>query len=195
MSSHTPQNIFIQGPIPLHVVSDCLAKYSEQTEIGAQSLFPGQVRSDPMGTADATRTDPMSATNTDPMGKADATRTNPHRTADATRTEPFGATNTDPMAHDRVKAIHYTAYEEMALEKMQEIRSSLFERYPLTSIHVYHSLGLVPAGAISLLIFTAAPHRRTAIDACTELVESIKTHLPIWGQELSDNLSHWKTNK
>jgi molybdopterin synthase catalytic subunit len=157
MSSRKPKNIFVQGPISPQLVADCLAKHSEQTEIGAHSLFLGQVRSDAMGKPDAK--------------------------------------STDPLAQDRVKAIHYTAYEEMALEKMQEIRDSLFERYPLTCLHVYHSLGLVPTGAISLLVFTSAPHRRAAIDACTELVESIKAHLPIWGQELSDNLSHWKINK
>jgi molybdopterin synthase catalytic subunit len=173
MSSRKPKNIFVQGPISPQLVADCLAKHSEQTEIGAHSLFLGQVRSDAMGTPDA---DPRSTPDTDAQSTPDAT-------------------STDPLAQDRVKAIHYTAYEEMALEKMQEIRDSLFERYPLTCLHVYHSLGLVPTGAISLLVFTSAPHRRAAIDACTELVESIKAHLPIWGQELSDNLSHWKINK
>jgi molybdopterin synthase catalytic subunit len=169
MSSHPPINIFVEGPLSPELVSEILSKHNQRTEIGAHSIFLGQVRSDPMGTPEPTKTDPMGT--------------------------PEPPESADPLAHDRVKAIHYTAYEEMALEKMQEIRDRLFERYPLTCLHVYHSLGLVPAGALSLLIFTSAPHRRAAIDACTELVESIKAQLPIWGQELSDNLSHWKTNK
>lgn len=181
MSSHKPHNIFVQGPIPPELVSECLITQSQQTDVGAHSLFLGQVRSDPMGTPGA------------------AGRRSANAAAETGAGAPAAsgaiAASADPLEHERVKAIHYTAYEEMALEKMEELRISLFDRYSLTSLHVYHSLGSVPAGAISLLIFASAPHRRAAIDACTELVESIKSGLPIWGQEVSDNQTNWKTNK
>jgi molybdopterin synthase catalytic subunit len=178
MSSHKPHNIFVQGPIPPELVSECLIRHSQQTDVGAHSLFLGQVRSDPMGTSG-----PAAETST---GGAAPGAAEPGPTRPA---------STDPLEHERVKAIHYTAYEEMALEKMEALRKSLFDRYSLTSLHIYHSLGFVPAGAISLLIIASAPHRRAAIDACTELVESIKSGLPIWGQEVSDNQTNWKTNK
>jgi len=147
MDSHKMKNIFHQGPIPPHLVAESLQKHSSRTDIGAHSLFLGQVRSDVLG----------------------------------------GRT---------VTAIEYTTYEDMALEKMEEIREAIFAKYPLTCLHVHHSLGVIQAGEISLFVFASSPHRRAAMDACNEIVEDIKSSLPVWGKELfEDNDSHWKENK
>lgn len=139
------KNIFTQGPIPPSLVAESLEKHAARTDIGAHSLFLGQVRAD--------------------------------------------------LAEGRrVCAIEYTAYEEMALEKMHEIREAVFARYPLTCMHVYHSLGTVKAGEISLFVFTSSEHRRAAIDACNETVEAIKSSLPVWGKECFDEGFRWKEN-
>ena len=83
----------------------------------------------------------------------------------------------------------------MALEKMHEIREAIFEKYELTCMHVYHSLGKVKAGEISLFVFTSSAHRRAAIDACNEIVERIKKELPVWGKEIfEDETYQWKVN-
>ena len=92
-----------------------------------------------------------------------------------------------------VSAIDYTAYEEMANEKMQIIREEIFSKYELTCMHVYHSLGRVESGEISLFVFTSSPHRKAAIDACEEMVELIKKELPIWGKEIFENGYVWKS--
>jgi molybdopterin synthase catalytic subunit len=108
----------------------------------------------------------------------------------------LGQIRADEKEGHQVTAIQYTAYEEMALEKMSNIREDIFAKYPLTCLHVYHSLGLVPTGEICLFVFTSAVHRKEAIDACEELVERIKVELPIWGEEIIDNGSQtWKINK
>lgn len=107
----------------------------------------------------------------------------------------LGQVRADVVGESRVAAIEYTAYEPMALEKMHEIREDIFARYPLTCMHVHHSLGTVRAGEISLFVFTSAPHRRAAIDACNEVVEAIKAALPVWGKEIFDNQdTRWKAN-
>ncbi len=96
----------------------------------------------------------------------------------------------------KLPAFEYTAYEEMALEKMHTIRENIFAKYDLTCMHVYHSLGKVAAGEISLFVFTSSAHRKAAIDACEESVERIKAELPVWGKELfSDETYHWKVNQ
>jgi molybdopterin synthase catalytic subunit len=96
----------------------------------------------------------------------------------------------------QVTAIEYSSYEPMALEKMHEIREAVIGKYSLTCMHVYHSLGTVAAGEISLFVFTSAVHRRAAIEACEETVERIKSELPVWGKELFANESYqWKENK
>jgi molybdopterin synthase catalytic subunit len=114
----------------------------------------------------------------------------------------LGQVRKDVIDEKTVDAIEYTTYEELALEKMHIIREETFAKYELTCMHVYHSLGRVAAGEICLFVFTSSAHRRPAIDACNEVVERIKTELPVWGKELfpagpnGDDESHqWKINK
>ncbi|WP_294281627.1 molybdenum cofactor biosynthesis protein MoaE [uncultured Chryseobacterium sp.] len=139
-------NIFIQGAISPQLISDSIAKHSVKKNIGAHSIFLGQIRE-------------------------------------------------DIIDNRLVKAIEYTAYEEMALEKMHDIREDIFSRYELTCMHVYHSLGTVNAGEICLFVFTSSKHRKMAMDACDELVERIKSELQVWGKEIFNDETHqWKVN-
>ena len=107
----------------------------------------------------------------------------------------LGQVRADKIDGKEVTSIEYTAYEEMALEKMYTIREDIFKKYELTCMHVYHSLGTVKAGEISLFVFTSSAHRKAAIDACEETVERLKAELPVWGKELlTDDTYHWKEN-
>src|SRR5690554_4866306 len=107
----------------------------------------------------------------------------------------LGQIRADEKEGSVVKAIEYTAYEDMALEKAFEIREAIFEKYPLTCMHIYHSLGRVHVGEISLFVFTSSKHRKVAIAACEELVERLKKELPVWGKELlGSEEATWKEN-
>src|ERR1051325_11004094 len=146
MEKKKPKNIFVQGAISASFIADSIQKHNTKTNIGAHSIFLGQVRS-------------------------------------------------DVIDNKTVAAIEYTAYEEMALEKMHEIREAIFEKYSLTCMHIYHSLGAVKSGEISLFVFTSSAHRKVAIDACEEVVERIKKELPVWGREVFEDASYqWKEN-
>ncbi len=108
----------------------------------------------------------------------------------------LGQVRADSIEGKKVAAIDYTAYEELALEKMNVIREAIFAKYPLSCMHVYHSLGKVVAGEICLFVFTSGAHRKEAIEACEETVERLKAELPIWGKELFEDETHqWKVNK
>ena len=147
MAEKKLKNIFIQGAITPALIAESIGKHSTKTDIGAHSIFLGQVRS-------------------------------------------------DIMDNKKIAAIDYTAYEEMALEQMNEIREGIFLKYALTCMHVYHSLGRVSSGDICLFVFTSSRHRKAAIEACEETVELIKIQLPIWGKELFEDQSYqWKENK
>ena len=108
----------------------------------------------------------------------------------------MGQVRKDEIDSKTVSAIEYTAFEELALSKMHEIREDTFAKYPLSCMHVHHSLGVVNAGEICLFVFTSSAHRKPAIDACTEIVERLKAELPIWGKEIFEDSTHqWKENK
>ena len=146
MSSKKQHRIFFQGPIPAQKIADDIQKHAAKTNIGAHSIFLGQVRA-------------------------------------------------DELNGEKVVAIEYTAYELMVEEKIAVIREQFFEKYALTCMHIYHSLGRVAVGEICLFVFTSSAHRRDAIDACSEMVETIKKELPIWGKEICTNQSTvWKQN-
>ncbi|AOM79838.1 molybdenum cofactor biosynthesis protein MoaE [Pedobacter steynii] len=107
----------------------------------------------------------------------------------------MGQVRKDEIDGKFVAAIEFTAYEELALEKMHQIRADIFEKYPLSCLHVHHSLGMVKTGEICLFVFTSSAHRKPAIDACSEIVERLKAELPIWGKEIFEDETHqWKEN-
>lgn len=141
-----PRKVFLEGPISPAFIGDSIAKHSTKKDIGAHSIFLGQVRKDEIN------------------GKA-------------------------------VIAIDYSAYEEMAEEKFHEIREDAFAKYALTCLHIYHSLGRVMAGEISLFVFTSSKHRKDAMDACIYIVNRIKEEVPVWGKEIFEDESYtWKQN-
>ncbi|HMC84692.1 MAG TPA: molybdenum cofactor biosynthesis protein MoaE [Chitinophagaceae bacterium] len=108
----------------------------------------------------------------------------------------LGQVRADVIDGKKVTAIQYTAYEDMANEKMHTIREAVFEKYNLTCMHVYHSLGKIAAGEICLFVFTSSAHRKAAIDACEETVERLKAELPVWGKEIFEDQTHqWKINQ
>lgn len=107
----------------------------------------------------------------------------------------MGQVRKDELEGKFVTAIEFTAYEALALEKMDQIREQIFEKYPLSCLHVHHSLGIVHTGEICLFVFCSSAHRKPAIDACAEIVERLKAELPIWGKEIFEDDSHqWKEN-
>jgi len=108
----------------------------------------------------------------------------------------LGQVRADVIDGKTVKAIEYSAYEEMAEQTFYEIRETTFEKYDLTCMHIYHSIGEVKAGEIGLFVFTSSAHRKDAMDACRHLVEEIKAKVPVFGKEIFEDDSYiWKENK
>ena len=108
----------------------------------------------------------------------------------------MGQVRADIIKDKEIASIEYSAYEEMANNKATEIREMAFDRFNLSCMHIYHSLGNIKAGEICFFVFASSPHRKDAREAVSFLVETIKNDLPIFGKELFiDNSHQWKTNK
>lgn len=107
----------------------------------------------------------------------------------------LGQVRADEIDGKTVAAIEYTAYEEMANVKFDEIRETTFQKFDLTCMHIYHSLGSVKAGELCLFVFVSSPRRKQAMKALEYLVETIKEESPIFGKEIFEDESHqWKVN-
>lgn len=108
----------------------------------------------------------------------------------------LGQVRADEIDGKTVTAIDYSAHEEMANQAMHEIREEAFEKFDLTCMHIYHSLGIVKAGEICLFVFTSSVHRKECFEATRFIVEEIKTKVPIFGKEVFEDETHvWKKNQ
>ncbi|MBK9593439.1 MAG: molybdenum cofactor biosynthesis protein MoaE [Crocinitomicaceae bacterium] len=107
----------------------------------------------------------------------------------------LGQVRADEIAEKKVIAIDYSCYEEMAEKVFHEIREAAFEKFDLTCLHIYHSIGIVKAGELCLFVFTSSRHRKMAMDACRFIVEEIKLKAPVFGKEVFEDMTHqWKVN-
>ena len=107
----------------------------------------------------------------------------------------LGQVRADVIEGKTVAAIEYTAYEAMANTKFHDIRETAFEKFELTCMHIYHSLGTVKAGEICLFVFVSSPRRKVVFEALEFIVEAIKADVPVFGKEIFEDESHqWKVN-
>ena len=107
----------------------------------------------------------------------------------------LGQVRADVVEGQTISAIEYTAYEDMANAKFHEIREATFEKFNLTCMHIYHSLGRVSTGEICLFVFVSAPRRKEVFKALEYVVEEVKAKVPVYGKELFEDETHrWKVN-
>ena len=107
----------------------------------------------------------------------------------------LGQVRADEINEQMVLAIEYTCYQELADKKFYEIRESAFDKYNLTCLHIYHSLGKVKAGEICFFVFVSSKRRKEVYEATEYLVNRIKEEVPIFGKEIFQDQTHqWKVN-
>ena len=107
----------------------------------------------------------------------------------------LGQVRADEIDGKTVSAIEYTAYEDMANKKFHDIREATFDKFNLTCMHIYHSLGTVKAGEICMFVFVSSPRRKEVFKAIEFVVEEIKTNVPVFGKEIFEDKTHqWKVN-
>ncbi|WP_024480701.1 molybdenum cofactor biosynthesis protein MoaE [Cellulophaga baltica] len=107
----------------------------------------------------------------------------------------LGQVRADTIDEKVVAAIEYSAYEEMANKKFHEVREATFEKFDLTCMHIYHSLGAVKVGEICLFVFVSSPRRKVVFKALEYVVEKIKAEVPVFGKEIFEDESYqWKVN-
>ena len=108
----------------------------------------------------------------------------------------LGQVRKDTIESNVVSAIEYSAYEEMANKKITDIRESTFEKFDLTCLHIYHSLGVVEVGQIGFFVFVSSSRRKNVYNATQFIVDRIKNSVPIFGKEIFKNKEYnWKVNK
>jgi molybdopterin synthase catalytic subunit/molybdopterin converting factor small subunit len=87
--------------------------------------------------------------------------------------------------------LEYEAYEGMAEKVMEEIATTLRDRYELCRIAITHRVGRVGIGETSVAIAVSAPHREHALAACKEAIDTLKVDVPLWKKEVYEGGEEW----
>ena len=89
---------------------------------------------------------------------------------------------------DVLELEHYPGATEAALERIAQTAT---ERWSLQATTIVHRVGPMRPGERIVLVVTAAPHRRDALDACAYLIDRLKTDAPFWKRETRGDRASW----
>ena len=97
----------------------------------------------------------------------------------------IGRVRDDEVEGKRVRALEYSAYDEMAGKEAGEIVRTVKHAFSdVKTVIIVHSTGIVKAGEASLFIMVTSGHRDHASRACRHTLEMVKERLPVWKKEL-----------
>src|SRR5213592_714125 len=90
-----------------------------------------------------------------------------------------------------VTHLEYEAYAEMAEDVMAKLAADLESRYELCAVSIHHRIGRVEIGEASVVIAVSAPHRREALAACKDAIDTLKETVPLWKKEVYEGGEEW----
>ncbi|GAA1498464.1 molybdenum cofactor biosynthesis protein MoaE [Paeniglutamicibacter kerguelensis] len=96
--------------------------------------------------------------------------------------------------HDGGKEVVKLAYSAhpSANARMLELVAEVASRHPGTRLWAAHRVGELQIGDAALVAAAAAAHRGEAFEACRDLVETVKTHVPVWKEQFfADGHVEW----
>lgn len=85
----------------------------------------------------------------------------------------------------RTEKLFYEAYESLARRELIRIGKEALGRFSLGKVRIIHRLGAVVPGKSAVGVVVSAPHRAEAFQACSWVMDQIKTTAPIWKRDHS----------
>jgi molybdopterin synthase catalytic subunit len=83
-----------------------------------------------------------------------------------------------------VAYLEYQAYEPMAMQVFAQIGLEIRQQWTdANRVVIYHRVGKLKIGEISVLVAVGCPHRGEAFAACKYAIDTLKHQAPIWKKE------------
>ena len=92
---------------------------------------------------------------------------------------------------ETVSAMTLAHYPGMTERQLGKIEAEARERWPLDAVLIVHRHGRLEPGDRIVLVATASAHRKAAIDACSFLLDWLKTKAPFWKREETADGTRW----
>ncbi len=83
---------------------------------------------------------------------------------------------------------HYPGATEAALYRLAQ---AAVDRWSLLAATIVHRVGPMSPGERIVFVGTAAPHREAALQACSFLIDRLKTDAPFWKRETVAGTARW----
>lgn len=96
--------------------------------------------------------------------------------------------------HDGGKAVVRLGYSShpQALTRLRKVCEDVAAKHPTVTMAAVHRLGNLVVGDLAVVAAVSSAHRGEAFDACRELVDTLKSTVPIWKhQEFADGSDEW----
>lgn len=92
---------------------------------------------------------------------------------------------------EAVEAMVLEHYPGMTEKALAEIDAEAGKRWPLEASLIIHRHGRLLPGDAIVLVITASAHRQAAFEACSFLMDWLKTKAPFWKLEESAGKTRW----
>lgn len=90
-----------------------------------------------------------------------------------------------------VTGLDYSAHPT-ARQKLEEVADAVAERHQVTGVAAVHRVGTLAIGDIAVVVAASAAHRGQAFDASRDLIDTLKSEVPIWKhQRFADGTEEW----
>lgn len=97
----------------------------------------------------------------------------------------------DPEIDGAVTLLEYEAHPD-ATTILADIARRVIGEQPVR-VAVSHRTGALQVGELAVVVAVASAHRAAAFDVCRDLIETVKTDLPIWKRQVdSHGQATWK---
>lgn len=88
---------------------------------------------------------------------------------------------------DLVYSEHPSAYAEL-----ERVAGEVAARHAVVAVSVTHRVGTLAIGDRAVVIAVSAAHRAAALEACRDLIDTLKAQVPIWkNQRFADGEATW----
>ena len=83
-----------------------------------------------------------------------------------------------------IDSLFYESYIEMAESNMLDILKQAINKYSLIDAIAIHRIGMIMLGEPSVIVAAWSEHRDEAFKACREIIDQIKSKVPIWKKDI-----------
>jgi len=104
-----------------------------------------------------------------------------------------GMVREDPVrdSEDKVRHLEYEAFEEVAVRRLQELRTELLTRDGIVDLSIHHVIDRLLVGEESLIVAVLGTRRKFVFPVLEEAVKRVKQEVPIWKKEFTSREAYW----